>query len=200
MACIETIFSRASIRRFKPDPIPIDIIKKIVEAGTRAPNAGGFEKWFFIVVLSEDKRRRIHELLKKAHILYAEKVLAKPMRRESIEKWARAIDEGMYFAPVYIAGYIDLREHVYSEEYRDVERLWLHQSVAAAFENMILAAWSMGIASVWLGVPLLMRKEFDEVLRPPQGMELAGILALGYPMEEAKPRRRKPIEEVMKIV
>lgn len=48
--------------------------------------------------------------MKKAHVIYAERVLHKLMRRESIGKWVKAMGEGMYFAPAYIAGYIDLRE------------------------------------------------------------------------------------------
>lgn len=199
-SCLNTIFSRVSVRMFKPDPIPIDILKRIIEAGVRAPTAGGGQEWYFIIVVSEDKRKRIHDLLKKAHVVYAEKVRRKPMRRESIEKWIKAMEEGMYLAPVYIAGYVDLREPIYSDNYRELERLWAHQSIAAAFENMILAAWSIGIGSVWLGVPLLMEKEFNEVLKPPSGLELAGILALGYPEEQPKPRKRRSLEEVSSIV
>ena len=199
-SCLDTIFSRVSVRMFKPDPIPMDVLKRIVEAGIRAPTAGGGQEWYFIIIVSEEKRKKIHELLKKAHILYAEKVLRKPLRREVMEKWVKVMEEGEYLAPAYIAGYVDLREPIYSDNYRELERLWAHQSIAAAFENMILAAWSMGIGSVWLGVPLLMEKEFNEVLEPPSGLELAGILALGYPEEQPKPRKRKSLEEVLKII
>ncbi len=197
---LKTIHSRASIRKFKEEQIPLDIVQRIIEAGIRAPTAGGGQEWFFIIVLSEEKRRRIHELLKKAHILYAEKVLRKPLSRDKLEKWIKLMDEGEYLAPVYIAGYIDLRSPLYSDEYRELEELWAHQSIAAAFENIILAAWSMNIGSVWLGVPLLMEEEFNKVLEPPKGLKLAGILALGYPDEKPKLRGRKSIEEITKII
>ena len=111
------------------------------------------------------------------------------------------MENGIYLAPAYIAGYIDLRNPLYKDEYHELERLWAHQSLAAAFENMILTAWSMGIGSVWLGVPLLLRKEFDQVLQPAPGLELAGILALGYPARKTRPRiRRKGFDEVCKII
>lgn len=197
---LDAIYSRVSIRRFKPDPIPLEILKHIVEAGTRAPTAGGGQEWYFIIVVSEEKRRRIHELLKKAHIMYAREVLRRPLRKESLEKWVKLMEEGAYFAPAYIAGYIDLRNPLYSDKHRDLERLWAHHSIAAAFENMILAAWSYGIGSVWLGVPLLVEDEVNDVLSPPSGLELAGILALGYPAEQPKPRRRKSVDEVSKII
>jgi len=198
---LDIINTRASVRVFEQTPIPLEDLKRIVEAGIRAPTAGGGEEWYFIIVLSEEKRRKIYQLLIKAHLIYAEKVLKNPLTRQQIEKWKSSMEKGMYFAPAYIAGYIDLRDPLYREEYRELERLWAHQSLATAFENMILAAWSMGIGSVWLGVPLLLREEFDEILQPPQGLELAGILALGYPARKVKPRiRRKKFEEVCKII
>ncbi|MCD6428855.1 MAG: nitroreductase family protein [Desulfurococcales archaeon] len=196
----EVIFSRASVRVFKPDLIPAEVISKILEAGVRAPVAGGVEKWFFIVVTSEEKRRKLHELLKEAHVVYATKVLRKPYPEESVRKWVQRMEAGMYYAPAYIAGYIDLREPRHREEYLDEERIFLHQTIAAAFQNMILMAWSLGVGSVWLGVPLFMKEEFNKVLEPPEGLELAGILALGYPTEKPKPKPRKPLNQVAKQI
>lgn len=197
---LDVVDTRVSVRLFKQAPIPVEVLRQIVEAGIRAPTAGGGEEWFFIIVLSEEKRRKIHELLVEAHILYAEKVLRNPLPPEKVEKWRKSVLEGMYYAPAYIASYIDLRNPLYRDECRELERLWAHQSLASAFENMMLVAWSRGIGSVWLGVPLLLREEFDRVLQPPKGLELAGILALGYPARSIRPRtRHKEFERVCKI-
>jgi nitroreductase len=65
---------------------------------------------------------------------------------------------------------------------------------------MITTAWSMEVGSVWLGVPLLLREEFDKILNPPHGCELQAIIALGYPDEPTRKRRRKPVMEVMTVV
>lgn len=172
---------------------------KILEAAVRAPTASAGEQWFFIVVTSDEKRKRIHELLKKAHEVYATRVLREPYSPDTVAKWMKRIDEGMYSAPVYIAAYLDLRKRLYRDEYSEYEKLMAVQSLSAALENMVIAAWSMGLGSVWLGVPLLIREEFDRVLEPPEGCELQAILALGYPAETPKPRRRKPPEEVSKF-
>jgi len=197
---VDVVFSRASVRFFKPDPIPREALRKILEAGTRAPVAGGVEKWFFITVTSEEKRKVIHELLKKAHVLYATKVLRKPYPEESVKKWVRRMEAGMYYAPAYIAGYVDMREPRHRKEYLEEEKIFIHQTIAAAFQNMILMAWSLGIGSVWLGVPLFMKKEFNKVLEPPEGHELAGILALGYPTEKPKLKPRKTLNQVAKQI
>ncbi|MEM1635953.1 MAG: nitroreductase family protein [Thermosphaera sp.] len=196
-ACfLEVVGTRSSVRWFKQDPIPREALEKVLEAGVRAPTASGGEQWFFILVEDDEKRIRLHELLGKAHELYARRVLKTPLPEQSVSKWIGRIQQGMYLAPVYVAAYIDMRRRLYSEEYSDYERLMAVQSLSAALENMILAAWSMGIGSVWLGVPLLMRKEFDDLLQPPPGCELQAIIAFGYPAEEPRPRPRRSLKDV----
>lgn len=197
---LETLMSRRSIRRFRPDPIPRELVERIVEAGIRAPTAGGGEQWFFVAVLDEARRRRIHELLIQAHMRYAQEVLRTPLPRDRVERWLRMMRRGEYLAPLYIAAYLDLRRRLYRDEYLELERLWAIQSLAAAIENMLLAAHGLGLGGVWLGVPLLMRREFDEVLQPPEGCELQGILAIGYPAEEPGPRPRRPLHEVLRTI
>lgn len=192
----ELVGSRASVRRFRPDPVPDEAVRKILWAATRAPTAGGRENWFFVVVKSDEARREVHRLLVEAHLRYAAQVARMPPER--IERWRKAMEGGMYAAPLYIAFYMDLGRLTSggSRDVNDPEFLMEVQSVAAAMENAVLAAWSLGIGSVWLGVPLLMEEEFNKVLKPPPGYKLMGMLALGYPAEEVKPRSRKPVESV----
>ncbi len=198
---LDVLMSRCSVRRFRPDPIPREVVEKILEAGIRAPTAGGGEQWFFIAVVDEAKRRELHRLLVEAHKKYATEVLRSPMPKEKIEKWFRRMEEeGMYYAPLYIAAYLDLRRKLYRDEYSDLERLWAIHSVSAAIENMLLAAHALGLGAVWLGVPLLIREEFNSVLQPPTGCELQGIIAVGYPAEEPRLRPRKSLGEVSRIV
>jgi|YelNatPaOPRAMG01_1025707.scaffolds.fasta_scaffold06034_1 nitroreductase len=192
--------SRASVRRFRPDPLPDDAVRSIIWAATRAPTAGGRENWLFVVVKSESVRREVHRLLIESHTMYAMKIAR--MAPERVEKWRRAMEEGMYLAPLYIAIYIDLRKLTSggSRDINDAEFLMEVQSAAAAMENAILAAWNLGIGSVWLGVPLLLEEEFNKLLKPPPEHKLMGILALGYPAEEPKPRNRKPVESISMMI
>ena len=197
---LDVIMNRRSIRFFKQDPIPKDVLMKILSAGIRAPTAGGAQQWFFIVVENAELRRKIHKLLLEAHEIYARKALRESMPVEKVNKWLRRIEEGMYLAPLYIAAYIDLRERRLRDELKEYEKLMAIHSLAAAIENMIIAAHSLGLGCVWLGVPLLIRGKFDELLKPPEGCELQAIIALGYPAEEPKLRSRKPLEEVVKFM
>ena len=69
----DIINTRASVRMFELKPLSVEVLRKIIEAGIRAPTAGGGEEWHFVIVLSEEKRRKIHELLVRAHLMYAGK-------------------------------------------------------------------------------------------------------------------------------
>ena len=193
----EVINTRYSVRVFEDKPIPRELVEKIIKAGVRAPTAGGGEQWFFIVVESPDVRRELHKLLIEAHKLYATRVLRKPMSEDKIRKWIQRMEGGMYLAPVYIACYIDLRRRQYGDEYSELERIWAIQSLSAAIENMILEAWNNGLGSVWIGVPLIMKKEFDELLKPPEKCELQAIIALGYPAMKGKAKPRRGLEEIV---
>lgn len=194
--CLDAMLTRTSIRRFKPTPIPDEVIMKILEAGTRAPTAGGGEQWFFMVIVDEEIRKSVHKLLRRAHEIYARDSLLEPYPEDSIAKWMKRIDEGMYYAPLYIAAFLDLRKRIHKDEYLQYERVLAIQSLSAALQNMIISAWLLGIGSVWLGVPLLLKEEFDRLLNPPQGCELQAVIAFGYPSEEPRLRKRKSINEV----
>lgn len=196
----DIILSRRSIRWFRHDALPDDVLYKILECGVKAPNAGGSEPWFFIVVKDRKLRDEIHKLLLEAHKFYATLALKEPLPQDKVDKWLSRINEGMYYAPVYIAAYADFRRRTHNEQFINVEKILVTQSVAAAIENILLAAHALGIGSVWLGVPLLMREEFDRVLQPPEGCELQAIIALGYPSETPRARSRRIIDEVVKFI
>ncbi len=197
----DAVLSRVSVRVFRDEDIPEDILMKVLRAGIQAPTAAGAEQWFFIVVKDREKRLAIHKLLLEAHRFYAVKALREPLPEDKIEKWMKRIECGMYLAPVYIAAYIDLRDRVLRDEYFEIEKIMAIQSLSAAIENMLLVAHSMGLGGVWLGVPVFMKRKFDEVLEPPPSCDLQAIVAIGYPAEEVKPRkRRKSIEFVVKFL
>ena len=57
----EAIYSQRALRYMKPDPVPDDLIRKVIEAGTRAPNGGNSQQWGFIVIKDEATKRIIAE-------------------------------------------------------------------------------------------------------------------------------------------
>lgn len=196
----DTIDKRTMIRVFKDAPIANKERDRILEAGIRAPNAGGNEPWAFVLIESDGKKTKLVELLKAAQAAYFTDAMKKAWTRERVDDWFASSDKDLYKAPLYVAVLTDLRESVYTRQ--EVEALWAHHSAAAAAENMLLAAWGLGIGGCWFGVPLLMEGDFIKLLEiTDNGMRIAAILAFGYPKNFSAPRkRRKKLESLVRSV
>ncbi|SVC21610.1 uncharacterized protein METZ01_LOCUS274464, partial [marine metagenome] len=66
MSLGEAMFTQRAIRRLKPDPIPDEVMRDIMEAAIRAPNGGNTQQWHFIVVKDSDVRKQMGELYHEA--------------------------------------------------------------------------------------------------------------------------------------
>ena len=196
----EAINTRTMVRDFKDTPLKEEEKKKILQAGIRAPTAGGNEQWLFLCVESAEKRGKLLRLLVEAQRFYYTEMLKTPLSKEQIDSWMKSVEKGRYRAPFYVAVFVDLRQRFYTKS--DVEELWAHQSAAAAIENMLLAAWGLGISGCWFGVPLLIEKEFYEFFGAKKDeTKLAAVLAFGYPKQKPTPtRRKKGLETVVKSI
>jgi nitroreductase len=196
MDIIEVINTRATVREFSDEKIKENDLKTILEAAIRAPNAGGNEQWFFIIVENKEKLEELRNLIIQAQRLYYTEMMKIPLSKEQLEKWEGRVKEGLYKAPLYIAAFKDLRVRYYKNN--EIEERWAEQSVCAAIENMILTAHSLNIGSCWFGVPLLIEDKFYEFFNvKKEELKLVAIIAFGYPKQKPMPRKRKKkIEDV----
>jgi nitroreductase len=62
----EAIYSARSLRRLKPDPVPEQLIAKILDAAIRAPSGGNAQNWAFVVVRDPEQRRKLGMIYRKA--------------------------------------------------------------------------------------------------------------------------------------
>lgn len=196
----EAIGSRTMVREYSEKPLTAEARERILGAGIRAPTASGNEQWRFIVVDTPEKRSELYRLLIKAQRIYYSEMLKTPLAKEKIERWVARAEQGAYRAPFYVAVFVDLRERFCTIPI--IEELWAQHSVAAAIENMLLAAWGTGIGGCWYGVPLLMEDEFCHLLGAGRdGLKLAAVLGFGYPKGETRPRdREKKLGDVVEVV
>lgn len=128
---LETIFSRRSIRRFKPDPIDPEQLDIIVDAGLRAPNGGACQSVVMLVCQNKEINRQLGSIsLEMYNDGYYPVSIAQPSAADD-----PSMKDGFYGAPVSIT--------LFTPEIWQVGPY----DAALAAENMILAAWSMGIGS-----------------------------------------------------
>ena len=165
---LELIKGRRSIRRFKPDPIPEEDLREILEAAIWAPSSGNTQDWKFIVVRNPGLKTKLAEAA----------------------GWQSFIME----APVVIVVCADLERAREAYGERGVE-LYSIQDTAAAIQNMLLMAHAKGIGSCWVGAfsEVMVR----EALGLGQMMRPVALIPMGYPDQVPPPRPRRPLEEVV---
>lgn len=178
----EAIFTQRSIRRFRPDPIPLADIRLILEAAVRAPNGGNQQIARFLVL---NDRAAIRDF----GTLYHEAWWAK--RRD--EGFQRREDLPARFLPA--AGLADAMGEVPCV----ILALALHNgpadSVIPAVQNLMLAARAIGIGSVPTTLHPSVMARFRAMLDIPDDAGFHFCVPLGYPQGNFGPNVRKPTSE-----
>jgi len=89
-------------------------------------------------------------------------------------------------APVAIAGCADVKSFLTGK--------WAVVDATIAMQNMVIAAWALGIGSCWIGA--CNEQKVKELLKIPDKWKFVALVTLGYPAEKPKLRRKKPFEEL----
>lgn len=169
MDILEHIKARRTVRMFKPDPLPDEVLDQIYEAAMWAPSHANAQPWEFAVVGPQARGRLLALLQAKAKELLADPALPAPKRR-NIE----ALSNDFGGAPYMVA--------VLSRPGEEpLAKLENPLSTAAAVQNMCLAAWDSGVGAVWLSVGAA--PPAREILAVPDGAQVVALLALGFPQE-----------------
>ncbi len=193
LACIH---NRRSIRSFADLPIEFPDLQTILEAANQAPSAHNRQSWRFVVLQGTEKSR--------LGALVADRAgdFARPSS-VLLRMASRSIVSAAVVVAVVNTG--DLIEHATSlsglgqDAAKDFFRTMEIQSSAAAVENLLLAATSLGIGSVWLGALFLIKHEVLELLGEPTG-EFMAVVALGYPARVPRGPKKRRLRSVTRYL
>ncbi len=185
MTLTEVILSRRTIFKFKPDPVPNEILEKILAYGIWAPNHHLTEPWRFTVLGIETKLKLAQR--------YKEIQLSKVpphVDAENREKIGEAGYRKFMSKPTVIAVSC-LQE---GDEQRRRED---YAATCCAVQNIQLAAWDAGIGMQWSTGPITMEPSTYRLLDlDPERHYIIGFYYIGYPNEVPGPKR-KPLGEVI---
>ena len=90
------------------------------------------------------------------------------------------------YAPIAIVGCADIKSLLTGR--------WAVVDATIAMQNMVIAAWTLGIGSCWIGA--CNEEKVKELLKIPDKWKVVALVTLGYPAEQPKPRKKKPFEEL----
>ncbi len=182
----DVIYGRRSIRVYENKPVPLDVLKTIMDYGMMAPSGTNIQPWYFVVIQSHEKRLEVGRITDKIFPKF------KAFLEKRFEKNPEVVTETGNFlntlggAPVVILAFLQKPNSEY--ELPDAMR----QSVAAALENIALAAYDLGLGTCWLTSANAagLGAELSATYAPNKG-EFIAMMTLGYPKITPKAPARK---------
>src|SRR5581483_3989618 len=147
----EIIYSTRAMRRLKPDPIPEEILKKIVDAGIRAPSGGNLQQWAFLIVRDPELKRFIRDYYWSAwQQLRAKRVIATdiPPAQQRMLNAAADLAANLDQAPAILLA-CAAKEYSPLAAMNDprASSLVMHASIFPAVQNILLACRALGVGA-----------------------------------------------------
>jgi nitroreductase len=210
----DAIYSARSLRRLKPDPVPEELITKVLDAAIQAPSAGDAQNWAFIVVRDPDQRHQLGAIYRKASDIAAAIYAARGRPAHVTEQqYTRFMASGAYLwnhmgeapvllipcsrrpalpprealPPVIAAHYED--EVVYADRIRGA-------SIYPAVQNIILACRALGLGTVITTNHIRYEAEVKALLEIPEDFSTWALMPIGWPIDKFGTLTRRPLAEV----
>jgi nitroreductase len=189
---LEGLRTTCAIRRFRSDPVPPALVRKVVEAGTFAPSGGNRQPWIFVAVTDALRRAWIAERYRRAFDAYiapakkaADAGRLAPVKRRSIASalhLATTLDQ----VPVhlFVAGWMRRGEPQ-------------AQALFPAIQNILLACRAVGLGGCLTQLHLAYGREVDAELGLPPDRPSVALIPIGWPAVAYRRPERKSVDEVL---
>lgn len=174
MNVMETIKSRRSVRKYRPDPVSDEALATVLDAARWAPSWANSQCWRFVVVTDPRNKATIADALSSGN----------------------PAAEAVRTAPVVVVACAVLGRSGFKRgEVMTSKGDWFMFDVALAMQNLALAAWELGLGTVHVG--LFDARKVEEALQLPDGVTVVELTPLGYPDEQPKGPGRKELSELV---
>lgn len=168
---IKAIKERRAVRRYKNKEIPESAINEIIDAGRYAPSAMNRQPWKFIIITNKSLIKELSDVMTKKLLNISTRIRE---RMKTME------DPVFYSAPLLV--------FVLSEEGNE----WVYADCGICSQNMMLAAYSLGIASCFIGMAKHIEGEkILEKLNISEGYKVINAVVFGYADEKPELKERK---------
>jgi nitroreductase len=191
----EAMYSTRSIRHFTGDDVSDELVRRVIEAATRAPSGTNSQSWRFIVVRDAARRAALGELYRQGfREVYPVGRLATetdPNRRRVLRSADHLAEAMGTEPPVLIVVCLE----------RGLTSPPLTRSAGSsaypAVQNLLLAARALGLGGCLTTLHMRHEAEVKDLLGIPENVDTYALIPLGYPATPHGPLRRRPVDEVM---
>jgi nitroreductase len=172
MELMEAIKGRRSIRKYKPDPVPEEVLRTLMEAVRWAPSWANTQCWEVIVVKDPKIKSELATTLPKAN--------------PALSSMSDAPLVLILCGKKGVSGF-------YKGQASTVKGDWLMFDTGLAMQNLCLTAHTLGLGTVIVG--FFDHKKAEEILGVPENVEVVAMTPLGYRATEGSVSKRKEISE-----
>ena len=195
----EAIRKRRSIRKFKPDPIPEEKIRLLLESARLAPSGTNTQPWRFIIVKDNGTKKKLQEAAhNQRHVKSAPVIIVCCADLKAFKEFSERVDELIesgalpertreVFIP-YLSKGMDTVT-------KDALMIAAAANVAIAVEHIVLQAVEIGLGTCW--VRWYEDDKVKEILDIPEYVEVMALLPVGVPDEEPAPRPRLGLDKIV---
>ena len=218
--------SMRAMRRLRSDPVPYELLEKLVKAASWAPSASHLQRYQFVVVTDRGQMKRLAPIWQAVVDLYLATFAQQPADLDD-EMFGRTVDsvneQADRFAeiPALIVACYDFGSYPSNVRRRMMRapgafrRFGLRRtltllrtqgtfanrseaaSIYPAVQNLLLAARAHGLAANMSTWHLMAEKEVKQVLGIPRNIHTYALIPIGWPKGKFGPVRRKPVEEMI---
>jgi coenzyme F420-0:L-glutamate ligase / coenzyme F420-1:gamma-L-glutamate ligase len=187
---------RRSVRQYQTRAVPRPLIEQILEAARWAPSPHGRQPWRFVVLTRPERRARL------AEVMGSEWKRNLEMDGEPPEVVAIRLDKShqrILQAPVIVIPCLYLADlDRYPDPVRQsAEETMAVQSLGAAIQNMLLAAYSLGLDSGWMCAPLFCPEIVSNALGLQAALTPHALITVGYAASDPVRRPHRPLDELV---
>lgn len=182
----DVVAAQRAHRAFRGDPVPDELVERVLEAATRAPSAENTQPWVFVVVRDEARRTRIGELTRQAWDGGAREYARGRLAPGFFDDVERGATGGVAGAPALV---------VVGGDTARCPTVTLAASVLPAVQNLLLAAGALGLGSALTTLPIVAGDELRAAVGFPAHVRPVAVVPLGWPARPLGPPRRRPFAE-----
>lgn len=194
----EVVQTTGACRYYRPDPVPDDVLARVLDAARWAPTGGNRQGVRFVVVRDAAKRRALRDLYVPLWEQYVARATARPGAPvpkliQAADHMARHLDE----VPVLLVVCAHLDDLLATDRHLDRLSVVAGGSIYPSVQNVLLAAREEGLGTALTTLLCAVEPQVKELLAIPDGVLTAALVPLGYPARPLpKKLKRRPLADL----
>jgi nitroreductase len=192
----EALYTTRAMRRLKPDPVPHEIIMKVIEAATMSPSNSNRQPWIFVVMTDDTGKKAVAKYYSEAWYTY----YLTPEKRQVMEHAPDTAEAKSLKSATYLADHIgEAPVLIFAcvKKYTDRRRKGqpMYGSIYPAVQNLCLAARAYGLGTSITGLHQMYEEAVDRLIGVPITYKNEVLIPMGYPKGRwARPARKAAVD------